>query len=92
MANNEVPVKDPKVKELVEEENKKIIADISKMFSDARKDTGIIANKVAEKAGITRGWLSQLEGGGIKKTVNLGLLSRIADTLGYKLVIELRRK
>jgi transcriptional regulator with XRE-family HTH domain len=92
MAKSEVPVKDPKVKALVEEENKKIIANISQMFSDARKETGIIANKVAEKSGITRGWLSQLEGGGMKKTVNLGLLSRIADTLGYKLVIELRRK
>jgi len=48
-----------------------------------REHRGLRAGELAEKAGISQGYLSEIEAG--KKTGSLGVLKRIAEVLGVEL-------
>ncbi|WP_240454227.1 helix-turn-helix transcriptional regulator [Halomonas sp. NO4] len=48
-----------------------------------REYRGLCAGELAERAGISQGYLSEIEAG--KKTGSLGVLKRIADALNVEL-------
>ena len=56
----------------------------------ARLREGFSLGEMAEKAGIDRGNLSKLENNG--ENVELNTLARLADALGYDLVVDLRKR
>jgi DNA-binding Xre family transcriptional regulator len=56
----------------------------------ARLRAGISLGEVAEKAGIDRGNLSKLENNA--DNVEINTLARLADALGYEIVVDLRKR
>ncbi len=56
----------------------------------ARLREGLSLGEIAEKAGIDRGNLSKLENN--VDNVEIETLSRLADVLGYDVVLDLRKR
>ena len=56
----------------------------------ARQREGLSLGEVAERTGIDRGNLSKLENNA--DNVELGTLARLADALGYDVVVDLRKR
>jgi len=56
----------------------------------ARRREGLSLGEMAEKTGIDRGNLSRLENN--VENVELNTLARLADALGYDIVIDLRKR
>ncbi len=56
----------------------------------ARLREGLSLGEIADKAGIDRGNLSRLENS--VENVELGTLSRLADALGYDVVVDLVKR
>ncbi len=54
--------------------------DLGLVVRDIRKRNGRTQAEVAEQAGVSRVWLSQMENG--KQTVELGMVLRVLDVLG----------
>lgn len=64
---------------------------IGKELARIRLEEGIFAEKVAETAGISRVWLSQLENYKVKQAINLDTVGRIAGVLGYRMNISFEK-
>jgi len=56
----------------------------------ARRREGLSLGEMAERTGIDRGNLSRLENN--VENVELNTLARLADALGYDIVVDLRRR
>jgi transcriptional regulator with XRE-family HTH domain len=56
----------------------------------ARHRAGLSLGEMAERTGIDRGNLSKLENN--VDNVELGTLARLADALGYDVVVDLRKR
>lgn len=60
--------------------------DFGLVVQDIRKRAALTQAEVAERAGVSRLWLSQMENG--KPTVELGKVLRVLDVLGHGVLVR----
>ena len=63
------------------------IADIAAAVRGRRLDLGISQGSLAERAGVSRRWVNQFEGGG-RTTAEVGIILRVLDALGLDLQVD----
>jgi HTH-type transcriptional regulator / antitoxin HipB len=64
------------------------IRDVTAAVRGRRKDLGISQAELARRAGVSRKWIYELEGG--KPTAEFGLLLRVLDELDLELELSAR--
>jgi HTH-type transcriptional regulator/antitoxin HipB len=62
------------------------IADIAAAVRGRRMDLGISQGTLAKRAGVSRRWVNQFEGGG-RTTAEVGTILRVLDALGLDLQV-----
>lgn len=60
--------------------------DFGLVVQDVRKRAALTQAEVAERAGVSRVWLSQMENG--KATVEMGRVLRVLDVLGHGVLVR----
>jgi y4mF family transcriptional regulator len=63
------------------------IADIAAAVRGRRMDLGLSQGDLAERAGVSRRWVNQFEGGG-RTTAEVGAILAVLDALGLDLHVE----
>jgi transcriptional regulator with XRE-family HTH domain len=63
------------------------IADIAAAVRGRRMDLGLSQGDLAERAGVSRRWVNQFEGGG-RTTAEVGAILAVLDALGLDLQVE----
>ena len=62
------------------------VTDVSAVIHDARRALGLSQRELAERVGVSRQWVVEIEGG--KSRAELGLVLRTLDALGVRLVVD----
>ncbi len=60
--------------------------DVGAVIHDARRALGLSQRELADRAGVSRQWIVEIEGG--KSRAELGLVIRTLDVLGVRLVVD----